>query len=86
MAGFIASQRTEYVVPHAVSCRALDVSESWFYKWNDREPTPGQQRRAELTAAIGKEFTDSGRTYGSPRIGLELREKDFAPTRGVAGI
>jgi hypothetical protein len=27
VARFIASQRTEHGVPHAVSCRALDVSE-----------------------------------------------------------
>ncbi|BEK91123.1 IS3 family transposase [Nocardia seriolae] len=77
VAGFIAAQRTEHGVPHAVSCLALEVSESWFYKWNDREPTQRQQRREELTAAIGKEFADSGRTYGSPRIGLELREKGW---------
>ncbi|GAA2502816.1 hypothetical protein GCM10010198_67780 [Nocardia seriolae] len=77
VAGFIAAQRTEHGVPQAVSCRALEVSESWFYKWNDREPTQRQQRREELTAAIGKEFADSGRTYGSPRIGLELREKGW---------
>ncbi|MGW5113735.1 IS3 family transposase [Nocardia sp. NPDC004123] len=77
MAGFIASQRTEHGVPHAVSCRALEVSESWFYKWNDREPTERQQRRTDLTAAIGTEFENSGRTYGSPRIGLELREKGW---------
>lgn len=31
----------------------------------------------DLTAAIGREFEDSGRTYGSPRIGLELREKGW---------
>jgi putative transposase len=77
VAGFIASQRTEHGVPHAVSCRALDVSESWFYKWNDREPTGRLQRREKLPAAIGKEFADSGATYGSPRIGLELREKGW---------
>jgi hypothetical protein len=39
VASFIASQRTDHGVPHAVACRALDVSESWFYKWHDRPPT-----------------------------------------------
>ncbi|MCW3819565.1 hypothetical protein ONA91_34510, partial [Micromonospora sp. DR5-3] len=29
---FIASERTEHDVPHAVACRALGMSESWFYK------------------------------------------------------
>ena len=33
MAAFIASQREARGVPHVVSCRALGVSQSWFYKW-----------------------------------------------------
>jgi hypothetical protein len=44
LAAFIADQRTSHQVPHAVACRALKVSESWFYKWNSRKhqqtPTP----------------------------------------------
>jgi putative transposase len=36
VASFVAAQRTEFGVPHAVTCRALEVSESWFYKWHDR--------------------------------------------------
>ena len=32
VARFIADQRTSHRVPHAVSCRLLGVSESWFYK------------------------------------------------------
>ncbi|MET8798753.1 IS3 family transposase [Nocardia sp. NPDC004568] len=78
VAGFIASQRTEHGVSHAVACRALDVSESWFYKWHDREPTPRRQRRRELTAAVEAVFTESGCTYGSPRVGDELREQGWA--------
>jgi putative transposase len=68
VAGFIASQRTDYGVPHAVACRALEVSESWFYKWHDRPPTDRDRRRAELDAAVRKFFDASGGTYGSPRI------------------
>jgi putative transposase len=74
LAAFIADQRTSYKVPHAVTCRALDVSESWFYKWHDRPPTPAQQRRAELDEAVKKAFTDSQGTYGSPRIHVDLVE------------
>jgi putative transposase len=47
VASFIASQRTEYKVPHALSCRALGVAESWFYRWRDRQPTVRQLCRAE---------------------------------------
>ncbi|WP_280315102.1 IS3 family transposase [Nocardia abscessus] len=86
VARFIASQRTEHSVPHTVCCRALDVSESWFYKWNDREPTPRRRRREQLIAAIGKEFEDSGRTYGSPRIGLELREKGWRVSNNTIAV
>jgi putative transposase len=74
VAGFIASQRTEFGVPHAVACRALDVSESWFYKWHDRAPTKRQQRRAELDVAVKRFFDASGGTYGSPRVHDDLVE------------
>ncbi len=83
LAAFIASQRAAHRVPHAVACRALDVSESWFYKWRDREPTPAQRRRAELDAKVKEIFEDSGGepgTYGSPRIHGELRDQGWVVT------
>ena len=55
VARFIRCQRTEHGVPQAVSCRALGVSQSWFYKWCDRPLTPRQQRKAELAEKI-REF------------------------------
>jgi putative transposase len=75
VASFIASQRTDHGVPHAKCCRWLGVSESWFYKWNDRPPTPRELRRAELDAAVKESFDDSGGipgTYGSPRVFEDL--------------
>jgi putative transposase len=72
VAGFISSQRTDHAVPHAVTCRALGLSESWFYKWRDRPLTGRQQRRADLADAIRAVFDASGGTYGSPRVALEL--------------
>lgn len=72
VAALISSQRTVHNVPHALSCRALGLSESWFYKWRDRPPTPRQERRARLADAIRKIFDDSGGTYGSPRVTLDL--------------
>ena len=74
VAGFISSQRTEHDVPHALSCRVLGVSQSWFYKWRDRPLTPRQARQKDLDAAITKFFTDSHGTYGSPRVWLDLRD------------
>jgi transposase InsO family protein len=48
------------------------LSESWFYKWRERPPTPRQVRRAELADRIRELFDASGGTYGSPRIALDL--------------
>ena len=59
-------------MPHAVTCRALGLSESWFYKWRDRQPTPRQRRRAELAVKVREIFNASGGTYGSPRVTLDL--------------
>ena len=74
VASFIASQRAEHDVPHVLSCRALDVSESWFYKWKDRPPTKRALRRPEVDEAVKKFFDDSGGRYGSPKIAEDLIE------------
>jgi putative transposase len=73
-AAFIAGQKASYRVPYAVSCRALGVSESWFFKWHDRPPTQAQQRSAEVDRAVADAFEASRGTYGSPRIHRDLTE------------
>ena len=69
----IAAQRTNHGVPHAVSCRLLGVSESWYYKWRRRRPTATERRRAALDVKVRIVFETSGRTYGSPRVCAQLR-------------
>ena len=69
----IAAQRTDHAVPHAVSCRALGVAPSTFYKWHNRPPTPAKRRRAELDVEVKACFDASGGTYGSPSVRAELR-------------
>ncbi|MHA6757228.1 IS3 family transposase [Streptacidiphilus sp. PAMC 29251] len=70
----ISDQRTEHGIPHRVACRALGVSEAWFYKWRRRpaEPTKREVRRTRLEARVTHFFRESGETYGSPRITLDL--------------
>lgn len=75
----IVSCRTELNIPHAVACRALEVSESWFYKHRDRPPTVMVQRRQQLDAAIVEVFADQDGEYGSPRVHAEMVERpEFA--------
>ncbi len=77
VASFIAAQRTDHAVPHAVACRALEVPASTFYKWHNRPPTGRQQRQDRLDAAVKASFDVSGGipgTYGSPRVWEDLTE------------
>ena len=74
VASFIASQRTDHGVPHAVCCRALEVSESWLYKWLGRGPSDRELRRTELDAAVRGSFVASEGNYGSPRVWEDLVE------------
>jgi putative transposase len=74
LAAFIADQRTVFRVPHAVACRALSVSQAWFYKWRDRQPTSTGQRRAELDVAVAEAFKAAHGLHGSPRIHADLRD------------
>jgi putative transposase len=39
VARFIADQRAKYRVPQTVTCVALGVSLSWFYRWITRADT-----------------------------------------------
>jgi len=77
-AEFIAAQRTDHGIPHAVACRALDVSEPWFYKWKGRPPTAREERRGRLDAAVRASFEGSQETYGSPRVHADLAADGWA--------
>jgi transposase InsO family protein len=74
LAGLIAAQRTEHGIPHATSCRALGVSQAWFYKWRQGDCSLRRSRRAALAALIAHLFKKHRGSYGSPRITADLRE------------
>jgi putative transposase len=73
VAALIAAQRDQHRVPHAVACRALGVSRSWFYKHKDGTLTARAARREALAAEVRRLFTAHRGTYGSPRITADLR-------------
>ena len=74
MAAFITSQGDAHGIPHAVSCRALGVSQSWFYKWRDGMQPPRMARRERLKAEVARLFRQRGGREGSPRVTAALRE------------
>jgi putative transposase len=74
VARFIAAQGVEHQIPRAVACRALDVSQAWFYKWRDGDASPRHARRAQLSVEIKRRFAAHRGKWGSPRITDELRD------------
>jgi transposase InsO family protein len=78
VAAFIVSQRAQHGIPYAVSCRALGVSPSWFYKWKDGDHSARRQRRDRLKAEIARLFARRSGKDGPPRITSALREAGWA--------
>jgi transposase InsO family protein len=74
VAVLIAARRAQDGIPHAVSCRALGVSRSWFYKHKDGQLPPRAQRRERLKAEVARLFALHEGKYGSPRITADLRD------------
>ncbi len=87
MAAFIASQRQAHGIPQAVSCRALGVSQSWFYQWKDGKLQPRAARPERLKAGIAALFAAREGKDGSPRITAALREAGWRVSENtVAGL
>ena len=74
MAAFIAARRTEDQIPCAVSCRALQVSRSWHYKWSGRGLPPRAARRERLKAEVRRLFERHEGKRGSPMLTADLRD------------
>jgi transposase InsO family protein len=87
VAGFIAAQRDNHRVPQATSCRALGVSQAWFYKWRHGDASAQHARREQLKVAIRRLFAKHRGTYGSPRITADLRDEGWRVSENtVAGL
>ena len=86
MAGFIASQRAEYRVPYALACRALGVSQAWFYKWRHGDGSPRRARRRALAALVAALFARHRGTYGSPRITADLRAMGWRVSENTVAV
>ncbi|MCY4134039.1 MAG: IS3 family transposase [bacterium] len=85
-AEFIAAQRTDHGVPHAVSLRALDAASSTFYKHLNRPPADQQLRRQALDAEVRKAFDRSRGAYGSPRVRAQLRRDGISVSKKTVEV
>ena len=61
--------------PVNVLCAAFGVSRSGYYAWLARPPSARAQVDAELTSRLCQAHDASRRTYGSPRLVIELRRQ-----------
>jgi transposase InsO family protein len=87
VAAFIASQREQHGVPQAVSCRALGVSQAWFYKWKGGVLPPRAARRQRLKAEVARLFAAREGKDGAPRITAALRDAGWRVSENtVAGL
>ena len=56
-------------------CKVLKVSRSGYYSWSNRPESLKKRQDKEILAAIRNIFTESRRTYGSPRVHRELHRR-----------
>ncbi len=83
LAGFVAAQREQYGIPHAVACRALGVSQAWFYKWFHGDVSLRRARRRAVDAAVAYEFARRGGRDGSPPITARLRDAGWRVSKNT---
>ncbi len=74
VAELITTQRARFGIPYATSCRALGVSQAWFYKWRDGDVSVRRARCRALAELVAILFRTHRGRYGSPRITADLRE------------
>jgi putative transposase len=83
VAGFIAAQRADHGIPHAVACRALGVSQAWFYKWRHGDRSKRHARRAQLAVEVRRLFAARRGRDGSPRITAALHDAGWRVSKNT---
>jgi transposase InsO family protein len=76
---FVAAHASEY--PVTLLCRVLGLARSGYYAWRVCSHSARQECDQQLTSQIQTIFTDSRRTYGSPRIHAELQAQGIRTAR-----
>lgn len=55
-------------------CQMLNVTRSGYYAWRDRPLSAREQQRIERIGRIQEVYEQSRRSYGSPRVTVDLNE------------
>jgi putative transposase len=80
----IARERGAY--PVRLMCRLLGVSVAGFYAAQEREPSARARRDQTLRLQVRAVHTKSRRTYGAPRVHVELRTQGPVAKKRVARL
>jgi putative transposase len=67
---FIQEEKATY--PVTTLCRTLAVSRCGFYAWQGRPESKRHSEDRRLTVLIRASHEESRRTYGSPRVHIDL--------------
>ncbi len=73
--------QSEKAWPVATMCNALQVSTSGFYAWTRRAPSERATKDERLKVLIAESFARSRRTYGSPRVHVDLADEHVGRNR-----
>jgi transposase InsO family protein len=76
---FIAAEKACW--PITVMCRVLGVSTSGFYAWCRRGPSDHEKKDNRLKVLVGESYERSRKTYGSPRIHVDLAAENVGRSR-----
>jgi putative transposase len=76
---FMQQQRPHFAL--SLMCRVLQVTRSAYYAWLQRVPSAWAQQDQQLTPQIEAIHKQSRRSYGSPRVYVELQAQGVVCSR-----
>ncbi|MCT2536753.1 IS3 family transposase [Aquibacillus koreensis] len=81
---FIEKNRSKFSVMKM--CKALEVSTSGYYKWQNHKPSEQELRKKEIQDRIAYHFYDSNKIYGSPKITKLLEKEKYTITERTVSL
>ena len=82
-----ATEKYEFIKNYASTfsvekmCIILEISSSSYYTWLNRSISKREIKTSKLCTLIIKEFEDSKKLYGSPRITQQLKRQNIEISR-----